>query len=155
MIVSLCAAPAFMAEVHHMFVCPIAVPSSVAESSNSGLTITICCNDVHHTAATWLANASHIFHCPQPTSLLDTAVPASAGLNLSPTPQVSTTDPGDDMLKLSDIGADFDVEGGQDYLKEGGDEDEKKEMDEAGELSRQVHPSRGLTTERQRVQAMS
>ena len=37
------------------------------------------------------------------------------------------------MLRLSDIGADFGAEAGQDYLKGEGDEDEEKEMDEAGE----------------------
>eukprot|EP00891_Asterochloris_glomerata_P009420 jgi/Astpho2/9420/Aster-01681 len=43
----------------------------------------------------------------------------------------SEADRGNDMLKLSDIGASFDAEGGPDYLKEEGDEDEEQEMDEA------------------------
>ena len=67
---------------------------------------------------------------------MDTAISAPAGLDLGLTPcqQVSTTDPGSEMVKLSDIGADFDVGGGQDYLKGEGDEDEEEEMDEAGEV---------------------
>ena len=67
---------------------------------------------------------------------MDITVYASAKLDLSPTycPQVSSMDPGDDMLKLSDIGADFDAKGGQDYLKEEGEEHEEQEMDEAGEV---------------------
>ena len=63
-------------------------------------------------------------------------MPASAGQDLSPIScsQVSSAGQGDDMLRLSDIGADFDVGGGQDYLKAEGDEDEEREMDEAGEF---------------------
>lgn len=130
----------FFAEAHHMTVCPSCKCPAVCRNcmllgSTSPCAAMVC--PMLLLLGLSMPIASHTTHSQPQCFSMDTATSASAVLDLSPTsfPQVSSeADRGNDMLKLSDIGASFDAEGGPDYLKEEGDEDEEQEMDEAGEV---------------------